>query len=478
MATAVLKGKKNKEKKVNHPFFALVIMIIIVAVATHLIPAGEFDRIQTDDGRTIVDPSSYKVVESNPASIADFFQSFYHGFKKGSGVMGLVFFIGGAFGVIKAMGLLNIAVNAITYKVKSKGILLIAPIVMTAIFFNVTFTGMRELDVIFISLMIPICVSLGYDTMTALGVVLIGSVAGFAPALANPFFTGIAHNIAELPIYSAMWYRALVAGIFLITGMIYVIWYAKKVKNDPSKSIVADLPTEKELRKFYEENDVQQENVEMSLRLKLAGISFLALFAFMIFGTLKMSFGFAQLSGVFVAMTIVPGLIGGLTPNEICENFAKGCSDILVAVLIIFFARSILVLLEDAKIIDSIIHFLAQFVTGTSSTVSAVAVYLLQTVINFIIPSGSGQAVITMPIITPLADIGGVTRQVACLASQLGDGLTNYFYITNGGLLAVLAVAKVPYGKWIKFFLPLFAFYAVVAAIFVAVAQMINLGPF
>ncbi|MCT4634283.1 MAG: YfcC family protein [Firmicutes bacterium] len=469
--------ERKKKKKVNHPFYALTVMVIIVAIATHIIPAGEFSRTVVD-GRTIVDPTSYELVAKNPTTIADFFQSFYFGFKKASGVMGLVFFIGGAFGVIKGMGLLDIAVKEITNKVKSKGILLIAPIVMTAIFFNVTFTGMRELDVIFVTLMIPICISLGYDTMTALGVVLVGSVAGFAPALANPFFTGIAHEIAELPIYSAMWYRALIAGIFLITGIIYVIWYANKVKKDPSKSLMADLDSEQELRKFYEKNEVDSQTVDFSLRMKLAGLSFLLLFGFMIFGTLKLNFGFAQLSGVFVAMVIVPGLIGGLSGNEICDYFNRGCADILTAVLIIFFARSILVLLEDARIIDTIIHTLAGFITGTSSTVAAVLVYISQTIINFVIPSGSGQAVITMPIITPLADIGEINRQVACLASQLGDGLTNYIYITNGGLLAVLAIAKVPYTKWVKFFLPLFLFYSVVAGVFIAAAQIIDLGPF
>jgi uncharacterized ion transporter superfamily protein YfcC len=466
-----------KEEGLSHPFMALVIMVMLVAIATHFVPAGEFERVMVN-GRSVVDPSTFKLVESNPTSIAGFFQSFYLGFKKATGIMGLVFFIGGAFGVLKGIGLLNIAVRTITDKVKHKGIILIAPICMIAILLNSGFTGMRELDVIFITLLIPVCLSLGYDTMTALGVVLLGSAAGFAPAMANPFFTGIAHKIAELPIYSAMGYRGMITLFMFVTGVAYVVWYGNKVKKDPNNSVLKDLGSEIEKRNLYASGDGLGESVKMTGRMMAAGIVFLGLFAFMVYGTLKLGYGFTQMSGIFVAMTILSGLIAGLNPNKICDYWANGCSEVLVAVLIIFFARSILVLLEDAKIIDTIIHWMSGFIIGSSSTISAVVVYILQNIINFIIPSGSGQAVITMPIIIPLADMGGITRQVACLASQLGDGLTNYIYPTNGTLMAVLALAKVPWSKWYKWFIPLFIFWSIANGIFVAVAQMIGLGPF
>ncbi|MGL6312710.1 YfcC family protein [Vibrio sp. WXL103] len=460
--------KVAPKKEVNHPFLSLVIMVIIAAIATYFIPAGEFERIMID-GRAVIDPDSFTYLESNPTTISSFFESFFKGFTSAAGVMGVVVFVGGAFGVIKRMGLMDASVVALTTKLNKQGLYVIAPVIMVAIFFNVTFTGMRELDVIFIALMIPICIKLGYDAMTALGVVLLSSCAGFAAALANPFFTGIAHSIAELPMYSGMWYRFLVGIFMLLTGIWYVLNYASKVKADPSKSLLHGTGY------CY---DAKIEAKQLSLRDKVAGLSFIALFGYMIFGTLKMSFGFTEIAGCFVAMAIIPGLVGGLSPNKICDYWTKGVSDVMVAVLIIFFARSVLTIMEDAMIVDSVIHYLAQIISGSSQLVAAAGIYFSQAIINLFIPSGSGQAMITMPIIIPLADIGEVTRQVAALASQLGDGISNYIYPTNGGLLAVLAIAKVPYGKWVKFFLPLFIFWSAAALISVVIAQMIELGPF
>lgn len=455
------------EKEVNHPFLSLVIMVIVAAIATYFIPAGEFERVVMN-GRTVIDPDSYTLLSSNPTTLASFFESFFKGFKSASGVMGVVVFVGGAFGIIKHMGLLDASVVALTSKLKKQGLYVIAPVIMSAIFFNVTFTGMRELDVIFISLMIPICIKLGYDAITALGVVLLASCAGFAAALANPFFTGIAHTIAELPMYSGMWYRFIVGMFMLLTGAWYVLNYARKVKQDPTKGLLHGTG-------YHYESNVEAKT--LTTREKLAGVV-LGVFAYMIYGTLTMGFGFTEIAGAFVAMAIIPGLVAGLSPNKICEYWTRGVSDVLVAVLIIFFARSVLTIMEDAKIVDSIIYYLAQIISGSSKLVAAAGIYFSQAVINLFIPSGSGQAVITMPIIIPLADIGEVTRQVAALASQLGDGISNYIYPTNGGLLAVLAIAKVPYSKWVRFFLPLFLFWSVGALISVVIAQMIELGPF
>ncbi|GAA4874621.1 YfcC family protein [Ferrimonas pelagia] len=455
-------------KEVNHPFLSLIIMVVVALVATYLVPAGQFERVVVD-GRTLVDPASFAFIESNPAGIAAFFESFYKGFVQASGIIGLVLFVGGAFGVLKYMGVLDAAVYGLTEKTAGKGLWVIAPVVMLAIYLNTTFTGMRELDVIFITLMIPICIKLGYDAMTALGIVLLSSCAGFAAALANPFFTGIAHDIAELPLYSGMWYRAIIGIFMLLTGMAYVLRYAQKVKADPSQSLVANSGV------TY---DVAEQVKALNSREKAAGLTFVAIMSFMIYGTLTMGFGFNQMSGCFFAAAFISGLVGGLSLNKICDYWTRGCSDVLVAALIILFARAIMTIMEDAMVVDTIIHWLSQFLIGGNELMSAVAMYVSQAIINLFIPSGSGQAVITMPIIVPLADMGGVTRQVAALASQLGDGISNYIYPTNGGLLAVLALAKIPYGTWVKFFLPLFALWTVVALVAVVIGQMIGLGPF
>lgn len=466
--------KSKKEKKINHPFWGLIIMVILTVIATWILPAGEYNRIVSDTGRTIVDPDSYHLVSKNPAGIADFFKSFHYGYLKASGVMAVVTFIGGAFGVLKGLGILDAVVKKLTQKMANKSFIMLSGVIMTTIAIHHSFTGMRELDVVFVALIIPVCLKMGYDSMTGVAVVFLGSLAGFAAALANPFFTGIAHQIAELEMYSGMWYRGIVLVFLLISGLIYLSYYAHKVKKYPEKSITYDIEAVNKQRFLSEETEEKVE--ELSTRKKLGGVTFLVIFIYMVYGCMKLKFGYAQLSGCFVAMTFLTGLVSGISLNETCYLMTDGIKDILIAVLIIFFARSILVIMENAKIVDTVIHFLSQFVVGTSSTISAMVLFILQCFINFFIPSGSGQAVITMPIVTPLADLGNVTRQTACLASQLGDGITNYLYPTNGTLMAALAVGGLTYTHWFKFIWKMFIVWTVGCTLMVGLAQIIQLA--
>lgn len=467
--------KQASQKLGKHPFWGLILMVFLTVFLTWVIPAGEYTRvIDPITGRTIVDPDSFTFIASNPAGIGDLFMSFYEGFINSASVMAVVSFVGGAFGVLNGLGILNAAVTGLTRKLDGKPFWLLAGTVMVAVALNHSFTGFRELDVIFVALMIPICLKMGYDTMTGAGVVLIGSAVGFTCAMANPFFTGIAHDLAELPMYSAMWYRGLMTAVLLVFGLIYVNAYAKKVKADPSRSISRDI--EESSRAKFLTADQGEELPPLTTREKLAGLSFMAIFAYMIYGCVSLGFGFAEIGGCFFAMAIVTGIVAGKSLNETCYLFTQGILDILVAIYIILFARAILVLMENAGIMDTVVYYMSQFVAGGSGTISAILMFFFQCFINFFVPSGSGQAVITMPIITPLADIGGVTRQVACLASQLGDGITNYIYPTNGGLLAALSVAGLSYGHWAKFAWKIILFFIVLCVAAVAIAQMIGLS--
>lgn len=466
---------KAKEKLENHPFWGLILMVFLTLILTWVIPAGEYARyLDPETGRTLVDPDSFHYVESNPATIVQMFKSFYYGFVNSAGVMAAVSFVGGAFGVLKGIGILDAAVSGLTMKLNGKPFWVFAGTVMLAVALFNGFTGFRELDVVFIAMIIPVCLKMGYDTMTAAGIILIGSAAGFACAMANPFFTGIAHQLAELPMYSAMWYRGLMTATFLVLGLLFVNSYAKRVKANPSIGLSQSIDA-KNRAKYMENTTAEPEKKELSGRDKLAGVSFLILFAYMIYGCVAKSFGFADVAGVFFAMAIITGLVSGRSLNEICYLFTQGISDILVAIYIILFARAILVLMEDSLIIDTVIHFMSQFVIGSNSVISAVIMFFLQCFINFFVPSGSGQAVITMPIMTPLADMGGITRQVACLASQLGDGIINYIYPTNGGLLAVLSVAGLSYKHWAKFAWKIIGLFVILCAVFCGIAQVIQL---
>ena len=463
-------ASSENSKLLTHPFWALSIILVLIAILSNVIPSGTYDRIVVD-GRTLVDPATFKFVAKKYSGISDFFLSFYYGFQKASGLIAMVLFVGGAFGVVNRVGLMEVAIKSLSNKLRNLGFLPFAAILMTLIGLQVTISGLWELSLVLLPFVVPLCLSLGYNTMSGVAIVVVGSCCGFGAAFTNPFFTAIAHQIAELPLYSGLWYRAISFVLFLTASIIYIVRYERRVKADPSVSVLQGIPEK------YSATP-SNEDVRFTPALVRAGIVFLALFGFLVYGTVAKGFAFAEMSAIFVAMGVCVGFVAGKRLNEVCYMFADGMRDLLMAGLVIFFARAILYIMEQTLVIDTVIYFLASLTEGTSTLVSAAVLYIVQSLINFIIPSGSGQAAITLPIFIPVGDIAGLTRQVVCYASQLGDGLSNFIYPTNGALIAILAVAGVPYARWIKYFGPLFAILATMGLILVVIAQAIELGPF
>lgn len=458
----------KKHTEVN-PFFALLIILVIATIFSNIIPSGMYERLSVD-GRMVVDPDSFQYVDKHYVGISDFFLSFYQGFNNAASLMAMLFFAGGAFGVVKRIGLLETAIKALAHKLKHTSFYVIAFILMLAIGTQVAFTSMWELSVVIIPMIVPLVLALGYDVVVGAGIVMLAACAGFGAAMTNPLFTAIAHKLAELPIYSALGYRAVCFGVILFICYLYLMRYAKKIKKDPSKSLMNGMNTK------Y--TAIKEEAVTFTPALIRAGIAFLAVFAFLLFGTVRMGFDFPQMAACFVAMTFATGLAYGSGLNEICDMMGEGMKDLFYAAMVMLFARAILYILEEAMVVDTIIAFLARLVVGKSSLITANLLLVMQTIINFLIPSGSGQAAITIPIIVPLADMGNVTRQVACLASQFGDGFSNFLYPTNGSLIAILMVAGIPYKKWLRFFGPLFLIIMAVCMVFISIGVGIKLGPF
>ncbi len=297
-----------------------------------------------------------------------------------------------------------------------------------------------------------------------------GNCAALGTALANPFFTAVGHQIAELPIYSGMWYRLVAMCILYVPVFFYVLRYARKVKANPELSITKDEECTFTV--------IEDDGATMNGRQKIAGVVFLAMFGFLMYGTLVHGFSFPQISAVFVAMALFVGLAYGKGLNEICYLFASGMQDLMLGAFVMFFARSVLYILETTMVIDTVIHFLAGFFVGGNDIITSAIVLVVQSIMNFLVPSGSGQAMLTLPILVPLADMAGITRQTVHFASQMGDGLSNILWPTNGALMAMLAVGGISYKNWFRFFAPLFAIVFVISIILVMVAQYIKLGPF
>lgn len=461
--------KSENRKLDQHPFYMLVMILLVVCIAANFIPSGVFERTVVN-GRTLVDPNSFHYVDKRYVGVSDFFLSFFAGFKAASGLMAMVLFVAGAFGVIKHIGLLEASIKLLASKLRNVHFLPMTFIIMLAFGTLASLTGMYELMIVLVPLVVPLYLRFGYDVIVGTAVVLVAACSGLGAGMTNPFFTAISQNIAELPLYSGILFRLATFLTLLLIGLVFIYAYARRVKADPTRSVVYGMEV-----RFEEIADLE---FRMTPALVRAAVVFLAMFAFLLYGTIFRQFSFAEMSATFIAMAVLVGLAYGATPNRICHMFSQGMSELLVAALVIFFAQAILRVMDDAKVIDTVIHFLAGMVEGVGVHASAMLIFCVQTVINFLIPSGSGQATITMPIIVPLADLMGIHRQVAILASQLGDGMSNFIFPTNGALIAVLSVAGLPYLKWLRFFAPLFALLVVAAMTLVAIAVSIGYGPF
>ncbi|MCY0868345.1 MAG: AbgT family transporter [Desulfurococcus sp.] len=302
-----------------------------------------------------------------------------------------------------------------------------------------------------------------------------GASAGFAGAFMNPFTIGVAQSVAELPLFSGIEFRLIVWLAFTAIAIHHVLSYASyasRVKRDPKASIVADIP--------YEEAGLTQGTgeVKLSTRQKLVLLSFMATFAVLVYGVLEYGWYIDEISALFMASAIVTGFIARMHPNDIVKYFIKGAASLTYGALLVGFARTIAVILREGRILDTIVYMLFQPLTGVPHELFGVGVFLVHIVLDFVICSGSGKALVTMPVMVPLADIIGVTRQTVVLAYQFGDGITNMIYPTCGIVMATIAMAKIPYDRWLRYILPLAVKLWLTAAVFISIAVIIRLGPF
>ena len=472
MGEQVINSRRSVKFKMPHIYVILFIFIAIMAILTHIVPAGEYNRVLGPNGSLILDPDSYHRIPQRPVGVLDFFIALPKGFVEAGWVVVMTFCVGGAFVVVKKTGVIHIGVDILARKLSRKGIIII-PVLMTLFAIIDCFIGMPELCMVYVPVILPLALALGFDSITAAAIALCGSAAGFTAALTNPFTIGIAQKIAGLPLYSGVGYRIITLIVTLSIGILFVMRYAMKIRKQPKLSSMYELDI---LMKDKGLDNNQKIKVER--KHFLAGFSAASIFIIMVFGVLVYKWEMPQMGGIFIAMSVVSGKLGGLSGDEICEAFTEGCQNVLVGALIVGIARGITVILDQGMIMDTIIHFLGVAIQGLPSAISAVGMLIVQSLFNFLVPSGSGQALITMPIMSPLADIVGITKQTAVLALQYGDGISNIFYPTSGFFIASLALAGVPWQKWAKFMLPLFLIWLLVGAVFIVIAQMINWGPF
>ena len=459
--------KQKKKWKTPHTFVILVAIIIIAAIATYLIPAGEFTRFKdAATGKTLVEAGSYHRIASNPLNPLLIPSAIYTGIVKSASTITFMLIIGGAFEVITSTGALTALCKKLS-KTFSKHKYAVIPVFLT-LFSIFGFTmGMSSEVMIFVPIGITLALFLGLDKVTGTAMIALGAAVGFTAGILNPFNVGVAQDIAELPLFSGMAYRIVILVILLVATSAYIIIYAKKVAANSEKSVIYGIQEDTEYT-FEDVSDSISKSQIAVLVIMAAG------FGILIYGLSKKGWYFEEMSGLFIFMGIACGLVSGYGPSRIAKEFGNGAKGIVVGCLIIGIARTVEVILSDAKILDTIVYGIVNIVNVMPGSIKAVGMFICQSLINCVIVSGTGQAAVTMHLMVPESDLVGISRQTAVLAFQLGDGFSNSVLPMSSSLMGYLAVSKIPYSKWLKFMMPLFLIWTALGCLFMLGALIIG----
>lgn len=502
-------------KKFPHTWLIIFILILISAVATWIVPGGEYIERISEDG--LSKELEFKLIENVPQTW-QIFSAFFKGFEKQSGIIVFILMIGGAFWIMNNSKAIDVGIYSFLRKtrsleknrwIKKLGVdnIIMTLIMLVFAIFGAVF-GMSEETIAFVIIIVPLAISMGYDSIVGLGLVYVAAHVGFAGAILNPFTIGIAQGIAGVPLFSGFEYRIFCFIVLMFIAIVWILVYAAKVKKNPEKSIMYEEDSYWRTREKVNPDEITYKKTTGSwvvyatiqivlivfavlyplttlsigdpdsagaLKLIIPALPVLAgLFAiisiplllksyhffilnillftilFLIVGVMGYQWYIMEIASLFFAMGLASGISMNKSGNGITKLFIEGAADIMPAALVVGLAGGIIVILEDGKIIASILHKMASVMDGTGRIASVGVMYVIQAVINVVIPSGSAKAALTMPIMAPFSDLIGLSRQATILAFQFGDGFTNMITPTSGVLIGVLGIARVPFHKWFK----------------------------
>lgn len=431
----------------------LIFSIIILAqLLSYLLPHGEFNRLPVPgSSRTMVEAGTYHHLgpdEHRTLRPWDFLLALPEGLAAAQDIIFLVFLVGGVIALLRATGAIDAALFGAVKRLGKAPWILIAGTLF--IFGLGSFTiGMGEEYVPLIPILVTMSLAMRMDAIVAMGMIWVPYGIGWACAGTNPFGVVIAQGIAGVPVTSGLATRWVLLFLFLAVGFQHVYGYARKILKDPSKSLVADVD--------YSTGFELPHDVRITWQRIAILVVFVAGLVLFVYGVKAYGWYITELNAIFLAIGLAGVLLSRMSPNDAAKTFITGASEMTAAALLIGFARTIEVVLSKGQIIDTIINSIAGTLEGTGPYVSALGMLAVQTITNFFIPSGSGQAYVTMPIMSPLATLTGVPQQVAVLAYQFGDGFTNMVVPTSALVMGTLALGKIPYTRWVRFVMPLLA---------------------
>ncbi|MBY0574916.1 MAG: YfcC family protein [Undibacterium sp.] len=456
-------------KKIRMPntFVLLFALLAILAVSTWFVPGGKYET-HVVNGKTLIDPGSFHYIASNPQGPVALMMAPIKGFVEAALIIGFVLIVGGAFAVLQKTAAIDSMIKSVAQAHTRSAFVrvMIIPVFVTLFSLGGASFGMAEEAIPFVMIFIPLALALGYDSIVGVSIPFVGSQVGFAAAFLNPFNVGIAQGIAGVPVFSGIGFRLAVWLLATCLTIAFLMWYAARIKKNPELSPTFALDQEK---RQQQQGDQLLNFSGMTNIHKAVLWMFVATLGVMVFGVVKYEWFINEIAALFLVMAIAVGIVGELSSDEFVEAFIHGAKDLISTALVIALARGTMILARDAHIIDTMLFHLMPLVQSANPVFAAHKMFVIQSVINFFIHSGSGQAALTMPIMAPLSDLVGVSRQTAVLAFQFGE-FTTPMIPTSGITVGVLALARIPWVTWAKWMIPLQLIYFVLALVMLAIA--------
>ncbi|MFT5658317.1 MAG: putative ion transporter superfamily protein YfcC [Gammaproteobacteria bacterium] len=456
---------------------AYTILFGLVAILTWIIPPGAYELVLNEAiGKEVPMPGTYHAVDANPQGIIDFLTAPIAGFYDPSSytanaidVSLFVLIIGGFLGVVNRTGAINVGIGRAMIAMKGHEIWMI-PILMGLFAAGGSTYGMDEETLPFYMLIIPVMIAAGFDAMTGVAIVLLGAGICVLGSTINPFSTAIAANAAGIPFTTGMVLRFAILGLGWLVSVAYVMRYASKVRVNPEHSIVASMKADNEAYFLQNADDAA---TQLTLNNKLVLILFALTFGVMVWGVSSHGWWMAEMSALFIAASLVIGVVAWMDEKAFTDSFVDGARDLLGVALIIGIARGIVVIMDAGHITDTILNWSAELVQGYSQIVFINAVYWVEVLMSFFVPSTSGLAVLSMPVFAPLADFFGVGRDLVVTAFQSAAGIVNLITPTSAVVVGGLAIGRISYDKWLKFIWPVLLMLAVIIAAFLSIGTSV-----
>lgn len=457
-----------RQVKIPHALVIMFIIALLVSVLSYIIPAGEFQRIASElNGRLIVVPGTFEFVESSPIRFVDFITAFPRGFKAAAEIIYVVLAGGIMFSLMEKTKALECGVGVFVRSLGLKRKRLIV-VILTLVYGFLGIAVGYENNIALVPIAAMVSLALGGDLLLAAGISVGAMTVGFGLSPINPYTVGLGQKLADIPLFSGSILRSVLCLSSLGLMCIYNVRYLNKLEAVPkSKRNVNE-----NLDGLNLSGDLG--SYQLKPRHRLVLLTFFAGLSIVIYGVFNLGWFFLELSGMFLCIGLCAGLIGRLNSEEISASVLEGVKVTAAGAFMVGFAASIKVLLEDSALIDTLCYYSSNLLSDLPKNVSLVLMMLTQSLTNFLIPSGSGQALATLPLMLPLGELIGVSGQLTVFAFQLGDGLTNLINPTLGGLIAMLSLCRVPFDRWLKYIFPITLILIGLSLVFLLFASFIN----